>query len=277
MNRLLQIRIILILCVFFSKVGFAQKSSYLEFLKVDTSASNGYFYGGAHYVQSPMQTDFRANGIYGQVGFNLARLFSKKMILGVSVDFKGWKGLNAWKPSDAFRDDFNAAYLPQVTTPEDLAKAEMIKNAVNNVENKNFQGNYFGRIGVSFSPFPRAFGGFLIEVKRGYCSFPIYGYYDDPNIDNVDSDFAFFDFWKVSSGSIYFKPFTFRSSCKTQSFSSSRQDWKNYITIGLHYERLNLNEGDFYGINLQDIVNDEFLKKHGIQNRFGISLGIGLY
>lgn len=277
MNRLLHLRIILILCVFISKASFAQKPSYLEFLKVDTSASNSYFYGGAHYVHSPIQTDFRANGIYGQVGFNLARLFSKKMILGVSVDFKGWKGFNAWKPSDAFRDDFNAAYQPNVTTPEDLAKAEMIKNAINNVENKNFQGNYFGRIGVAFSPFPRSFGGFMIEVKRGYCSFPIYGYYDDPNIDNLDSDFAFFDFWKVNSGSIYFKPFTFRSSCKKQSFTNARKDWKNYITIGFHYERLNLNEGDFYGINMKDIVKAEFLEKHGIQNRFGISLGVGLY
>jgi hypothetical protein len=277
MYRMPQLRIILILCVCFCKAGYAQKPSYREFLKVDTSASNSYFYGGAHYVQTPIQTDFRSNGIYGQVGFNFGRLFSKKIILGVSVDFKGWKGFNEWKPSEAFRDDFNAAFLPNVTTPEDLAKAEMIKNAVNNIENKNFQGNYFGRIGVSFSPFPRSFGGFMIELKRGYCSFPIYGYYDDPNIDNLDSDFAFFDFWKVNSGSIYFKPFTFRSSCKTQSLSSSRKDWKNYITIGFHYERLNLNEGVFYGIKLQDIVIDEFLKKHGIQNRFGISLGVGLY
>ncbi len=277
MNRILQLKIILIITVFCNNIAVAQKQSYLEFLKVDTSAANSYFYGGTHYVQSLIQTDFRSNGIYGQIGFNLARLFSKKMILGVTVDFKGWKGFNAWKPSDAFRDDFNAAYLPNVTTPEDLAKAEMIKNAINNVENKNFQGNYFGRIGVSFSPFPRSFGGFMIEFKRGYCSFPIYGYFDNPNIDNADSDFAFFDFWKVNSGSIYFKPFTFRSSCKTQSFTSSRQDWKNYITIGFHYERLDLSEGEFYGINLQDVVKDEFLKNHGIQNRFGISLGIGLY
>ncbi len=277
MSRNLQFKIIILSFLFLGSTNYAQQPSYVEFLKADTSASNSYFYGGVHYVQTPIQTDFLANGIYCQVGFNLGRLFSKKIILGVSVDFKGWKGFNAWKPSDTFRDDFNAAYLPNVTTPENLAKAEMIKNAINNVENKNFQGNYLGRIGVSFSPFPRSFGGFMIEMKRGYCSFPIYGYADDPNIDNLDSDYAFFDFWKVNSGSIYFKPFTFRTSCNKQSFSSSRQDWKNYITIGFHYERLNLSEGNFYGINLQNIVKDEFFQEHGIQNRFGISIGIGLY
>jgi hypothetical protein len=277
MNRILLLKLVLLFSVLFYYPISAQKGTYKQFLESDTVAGNSYFYGGAHYAVSAIQTDFRYGGIYGQVGFNVGRLFSKKIVLGVTVDFKGWKGFNSWKPSEAFKNDFNTAYLPNVSTPEDLAKAEMIKNAVNDVEDKNFQGNYFGRIGLSIAPFPRKFGSFMMTIQRGYCSFPIYGYYDDPNIDNLDSDFAFLDFGRVYSGAIYFKPFTFSKKIRRTSFTASKEDWKNYLTVGLHYERLNLNEISFYGISLNDIVKQEFLKKYGIQQRFGISIGVSIY
>jgi hypothetical protein len=277
MHRILYFKLAILFVLWCSKPVAAQKGAYGQFLKADTAAANSYFYGGSHFTYSPLQTDFRYGGIYGQVGFNLGRLFSKKIILGVTVDFKGWKGFNSWKPSEAFKNDFNAAYLPNVSTPEDLAKAEMIKNAVNDVEDKNFQGNYFGRIGLSIAPFPRKFGSFMMTFQRGYCSFPIYGYYDNPNIDNLDSDFAFLDIGRVYSGAIYFKPFTFSKKIRRTSFTASKEDWKNYITVGLHYERFNLNESSFYGISVNDIVKKEFLDKYGIQQRFGISLGVSIY
>jgi hypothetical protein len=277
MKRILQIKLVLLLAILCSHPIVAQKGAYIEFLKADTAAGNSFFYGGAHYALAPIETDFRFGGIYGQVGFNVGRLFSKKILVGVTVDFKGWKGFNSWKPSDAFKTDFNAAYLPSVTTPEDLAKAEMIKNAVNDVEDKNFQGNYFGRIGLSISPFPRAFGSFMLTLQRGYSSFPMYGYYDNPNIDNSDSDFAFLDFGRVYSGAVYFKPFTFSKKIRRTSLSAAKEDWKNYVTVGIHYERLNLYESSFYGISFNDVVSTEFLDKYAVQQRFGISFGVSIF
>ena len=278
LSKLLKINFLLISLITVSSL-FSQQSSnnYWQFLKYDSTAQNSYFFGGIHYVQTPIATDFRANGLYLQGGFNIARLFSKKIIIGLTLDWKGWKGINRWHPSASFTSDFNEAFSPQVSTPEDIAKADMIKNAVNNVDNKYFQGNYFGRIGVAVCPFPRKYGSIMLEIKRGYSSFPIYGYLDDPNIDNGSSDFAFLDFGNVYSGSLYFKPFNFSKKTRRTNYTEAREDWKNYLSIGLHYERMALNESSFYGLGLSDMLSENFMSKYANQHRFGISIGCGIY
>jgi hypothetical protein len=161
-----------------------------DFFKADSTEQCRFLNGSIHYNYSPEPGDFYIGGLFLHGGVNIARFFSKNMILGICADFKPFKGTNYWKPNASFQSDFLQSYTPDLTSTETAARSEMIRNAVLGTENKQFQGNYFGNIGIQFSPFPQQWGAWMLEVKRGYRSFPIYGYLDDPNIENYGSDFA---------------------------------------------------------------------------------------
>jgi hypothetical protein len=248
-----------------------------NFFKPDSTDHARFLNGSMQYSYAPSPGDFHIGGFYLHGGLNIARFFSKQMIAGFCIDFKPFKGVNYWQPSAAFQADFQQNYTPDLTSSESEAKSEMIRNAIIGTENKQFQGNYFGNIGVQLSPFPQKWGGWMLEIKRGYRSLPIYGYLDDPNIENFSSDFAFYQINKVFTFSLYGKPLSFFTKTPHPTFSQAKKDWKHWIHLGVHYARSDMSNDYFYGLHLRDIVTESFWNTHRIQHSFFVSLGIGLY
>jgi len=266
--------ILLFLNIALSGIG---QNDYLSFLKPDSNEQCRYFRGSLHYRNTFVQQPFNLNGFYFSTGVNIARLFSKKFIAGISVDFKPFKGVTSWKPESSFTSSFNASFIPDNTTAESAFSSTIFTDAINMNDGKYFQGNYFGNIGLQISPFPQKYGGFLLEVKRGYASFPVYGYSDAEIIDNSDSDFAFYQVEKMYSASLYCKPFCFWSKDKLGSLQQTKEDWKKWIIIGSTYNRMNLSNDNLYGTSMEDIVSEAFWNAYRIQHYVTLSLGIGLY
>jgi hypothetical protein len=217
------------------------------------------------------------NGFYLSAGFNLARFFSKQFIAGICIDIKPFKGISAWQPLESFTTDFNSNFTADNSTPETSFSSTIFYDAFNGANGRYFQGNYFGNIGIQFAPFPQKYGGLLLEIKRGYASFPVYGYSDATIIENGDSDFAFYQVEKIYSGSLYFKPFNFSTGREGSSLERSKSDWKNWIIIGLTYGRMQLTNDYLYGLHLQNVVSSSFWNTYNTQHFFALSLGIGMY
>lgn len=272
-----QIKFIGLFCfLIYPASNLKAQSNYRDFLRRDSSQQNSFLMGGYNFLKVPHSVNFRADGLYFHLGFNVARFVSKKIILGVCIDHKGAKGIFGWNTGSAFASEFSLAYSPLNGSQADSAKSQILYNALTS-PTKKFVGNYIANIGIMFSPFPQKYGGILIELKRGGRSFPIDGNYGNPYINNDGSEFAFLDVRKVYCGSIYFKPFTLSKKSVNDSFEKTVNEWRHKIIVGFHYERLNLSDSDFYGVSIPQLVSTDFMSKHGIEHRFGFSLGFGIY
>ena len=89
------------------------------------------------------------------LGFNIARFFSKKFILGVSTDFKIFPGYTKQYFSNQFIQDFNSNYIQIYDNELDSARAEVLYKTVNKIDNYRIKGNIILDFGFSFSPFPQ--------------------------------------------------------------------------------------------------------------------------
>ena len=95
MSAYIKIFILFFLFTFFGK-GQSNNSSnikdeskpcnYCDFL-TDENIKNYVFNAGAKYQITTYAETFNSNGLYFKLGLNLARFFSKKIILGAFVDF----------------------------------------------------------------------------------------------------------------------------------------------------------------------------------------------
>ncbi len=265
--------------LFFANVALSGigQNNYLTFLKPDSNEQCRFFRGSLNYRNTFVDKGFNMNGFYLSTGVNIARFFSKKFIAGVCIDLKPFKGLTRWEPASSFTSSFNASFAPDNSTAESAFSSSIFNDAINQNNGSYFQGNYFGNIGLQYSPFPQKYGGFLLEVKRGYASFPVYGYSDAPLIDNGDSDFAFYQVEKIYSASLYCKPFSFWGKDKLSSLQLTKEDWKKWIILGITYNRMNLSNDYLYGTSMEDVVNEAFWNTYRIQHYVTVSLGIGLY
>lgn len=265
--------------LFFISIALSgiSQNNFLTFLKPDSNEQCRFFRGSLHYRNTFSKQPFNLNGFYFSTGLNIARFFSKKFVAGICLDFKPFKGITSWQPESSFISSFNASFTPDNSSAESTFSSSIFNDAINQNAGKNFQGNYFGNIGLQFSPFPQKFGGLLLELKRGYASFPVYGYSDADLIDNGDSDFAFYQVEKIYGASLYCKPFCFWAKDNLNSLQQTKEDWKKWFILGITYNRMNLSNDYLYGTSMKDVVSDAFWNANRIQHYVTFSLGIGLY
>lgn len=232
---------------------------------------------GWQYLYAPWGKTFRTGGMHPSLGINLARFFSNKFLLGVFADLKGVKGFTQQRLSSEFKNDFNNNFITTYNSQEDSAKAYSVKDAINDKERHGFFGNYYGDIGIMFSPFPQKYGGIMVCVKKGYRSYPIFGTHGNPYIKNGDAENVPLDFSNNYAYSITFKPATFFRKGSSSLGGLTKKDIWRFITVGFYYEQLYLKNATFDGMRLENMVNSSFITKHGVDNRYGITLGLAIY
>ena len=246
------------------------KKTYIDFLTRNDKTENYMFSAGIKYRYTVYSPSFSTNGYYLTAGINLARFFSRKLVLGAFVDFTVKHNLFQQDiKSDEFVSDFNKSFNTTYNTQEDSAVAREFQS---DLTNKNFgKGGYAG-YGVMFSPFPNKYGGVLISAKYGttshFCSF-----YGNKYVNNGESDHIYFN-TEIYTLELTLKPYTF---FRNDSYWKGKNFIYRGLSISFSYDYFKITNITVYNTKLTDMVNNDFISKYGTTNRFIVSLGWTLY
>lgn len=255
------------------------KNKYIKYiLHPDSHSQARLFSWHFQYLYSPWGKTFKTGGTCLTYGINLARLFSRKFILGLSANLKVNRGFTKQKFSNEFLNDFNNSFITSYLNPSDSIAAYTVKNAINDVGGYGFHGNYYGDIGIIFSPFPQKFGGILLSFKRGYRNYPIFiGPWLDQFFPDIKDVNVGLEMRSNYSFEVAIKPYTFFHNGFKIFGSIERKDIWRFITLSFYIEQLNLKDANFQGVRFDNMVNSNFISKYGVDRRYGIKLGFALY
>ena len=128
--------------------GFSQgNSSYMAALSqpfsgiskhkstLDPNRQNHLFTLGIKYQQTIAAKAFSSNGMYGTLGLNIARFFSKHLILGVFIDLKPINGyFYRQANSKSFVNDFNTNFNSDYSDSSGIVTANLLKENINLIE-----------------------------------------------------------------------------------------------------------------------------------------------
>ncbi|MCW3083349.1 MAG: hypothetical protein JWP12_715 [Bacteroidetes bacterium] len=253
-----------------------QKTKYYHYLRyADSTSQNHLLIINYQFMVNPVGKTFGAQGLIPTFGFNIARLFSKKIIIAACLDFKAFPGFATKKLSSQFVSDFNKNYTQTYHTPLDSANTYTVKEGINS--NSIISGNDVFNIGIMISLFPQRYGGILLQVKHGEDDFEFHSVLNNKYVDGGGRDkfpMGISDNWTYE---LTLKPYAFFSNSYI-SFTSGSDDiiWKS-ICVSFFYERLNFKSAEFNGTPLSTMVKPEFMNKYGIDNRFGFKIGFAFY
>jgi hypothetical protein len=230
------------------------------------------------YMLSPIGKTFGTQGMVPNFGLNLARFFSHKIVLGLTLDIKLIKGFSNKKLSKEFISDFNSAFNTQYENPTDSVNAFIIKTCINDGPGRFFSGNTLSNIGIMFSLFPQKYGGILVQIKKGYREPNVRGTLGIKEIENGEREsvpLIFSDNWSFE---LTLKPMAFFQDTYIKPEDRfDNEAFGNRFIVTLFYERLNFQSATFNGTNISKMVSPEFMNKYRVDNRFGIKLGFGIY
>ncbi len=256
------------------------KSSYLDFLfNGDTTVSAPLFYGRDQYLYVPSHHPFRHGGVSVLFGINLARFVSKKMIIGICFDFKLYSLIPQQNFTEEFRSDFNKGFNTTYANAVDSLRASILHDGINGENGVFLRGDQPGYIGISFSPFPKKWGGFLLEVKTGRATFNFYGQYDGKRLsENRENEPVSFKTGRNLLMELSFKPYKFFNSENTSLIGIRKpKDFLKFVVITVYYEKFTLDGALFGDRDLNSMVSQEFIDKYSNRDYWGIRFGFGAY
>lgn len=158
--------IAIVLSVQFS---FAQSPDSLK------KSQNYWFTGQYTFANSCVGNTISSRGLTLNLGFNIAKLFSDQIILGITADLKVFPGL--WKPktTSSFLNDFNN----NLSDPQNNFDSINLSIVSQNLNQGGLVGNNRYFIGGMLSLFPNSCGGLLFEAKYGRTDFQARKYFPD--------------------------------------------------------------------------------------------------
>lgn len=287
MNKIIIILLFISIGVFAQKkeetyiAPFIKKSNYLSYLFIpDSNTQASLFNIRYQYLYIPQDKPFRRGGTCFNFGINLARFFTKKIILGLSIDGRlFFNGRTKQHFSKEFINDFNNNYISEYSNYTDSLRGSVLRDGINGTNQTYVRGSFPWYYGITFSPFPQKWGGFLLEVKKGGSVYDFYGEYDaktlDPHKENQAVGLTTNDNISVE---LSFKPYKFFTSKITRFLDINKpKDIFNFLIVSLYYERFSLVGSKFNGQDLNTMVDQKFITKYSNQNYFGVKLGLGLY
>ncbi|MBL7913069.1 MAG: hypothetical protein JNJ41_18545 [Bacteroidia bacterium] len=239
---------------------FSFKNKYLNFLFLPNDNSQArLFTCGWQYLHCPWINSFKTGGLHPSAGFNLARLFTNKHILGIYIELKGVKGFTQQNFSSEFLKDFNDNFITEYPTTKDSVQAYAVRDAFNNVTRKGFWGNYYGNIGIMFSLFPQKYGGIFVTFKKGYRGYPIFGTYGNEYISDGKAENVWFHLTSNYSADISFKPYAFFKNAYIDLENPVEKDFWKLITFSFYFEQLNLKDAEFDGKRFDSMVRADLI------------------
>ncbi len=269
-KRILNQYIQLIVALLSAQISSAQPS------KTDSSASaqNYWFTGQYTFVNSCVGNTISSRGLTLNLGFNLAKIFSDKIILGVTADLKVLPGL--WKPktSSTFLNDFNHSLI----SPQNDFDSINMSIVSQNYNQGGLVGNNKYYIGGMLSLFPQKYGGLLFEAKYGNTYFQARNnVFNNPNIAQHGfnrNSISTSGNWIIS---LTIKPMSFFKNTYIDRKKMVGQDFLKSLSVGFFYERFRYGSAQFNGTQLSDFMNDDFNHRFSMDNRFGFKIGFSFY
>lgn len=276
-------KILLIVPVLFAMISFAQDSTayekflskhrsidnYIKFLQPDEKQKNEFFIATHSMVYTNTGKILHGGrGSYITIGLNLARFFSKKIVLGVGVDLRCWKGLWDDRFTNGYINDFNANFNNTIQVIEDSARATALKETINGGR-YYARGSYYSALVLSFAPYPMEYGGFMLNLKRSSFGVPVNGTYGSVFNPN-GADWVSLSVPITYNVELVCKPLTFFNRTKSNEIC-------RLFLVSVFYERLSWKDANFDGLPLQRFMSDSFIKKYAYQDHLGVAIKIGIY
>jgi len=226
-------------------------------------------YGFSYFI-SPKGEGLNPNGTYFTFGANLARFFSRKVVIGIFLDIKFAKGIfHRPSTSKEFLASFNTNFNTIYSSSKDSSRASTLNYAFNE---RDMRGNYLNRLGVMFSLFPRRYGGILLTIKSGPYLFPVYDVFEDPAFDVGNSEWADFVV-PTKSFECTFRPRAFFKEPP----EGQKNDFLYSIIFSFFYEKMSYSSATFDGSNLGMFINPAFFEQYGTDERYGFKIGLAIY
>lgn len=244
---------------------------YIDFMTPDTIANNASLFTAAYnFGFTPMgNVSHGGRGSYLSLGVNLARFFSKKHVLSLFYEMKGWKGFWPVPFQETFINDFNAAYNNTLTVAEDLARAETVSKLLNGSPFYSIRVTFYAAYGIAISPIPYSHGGFLFNIKKGLLGIPVHGTYG--SVFNKDgTDWVSLSYALNYRAELVCKPLTLISSVAKDHFAQA-------IQLSFFVQEIDWSKAAFDGLELKQFLNAPFFDKYNTELQFGLTMKFGFY
>lgn len=258
-------------------IPFIEKNKYLNYLFYsDSNTQASLLYVKYQYLYMQKSKPFRSGGMHLSVGLNIARFFSKKIILGICYDFKVFPGYTKQYFTSNFVNDYNANYISTYNNNLDSIRSNILFKTINSSNNYRIRGSALYNFGIAFSPFPQKFGGILLQLTKSGCYYPFYGSYPTEKLtkDNEPINLKLANNYSVE---LSFKPYNFINSKRINVLDHKIKELYKFIVISFYYQHFTLDGATFNNVSLSKFVNQPFIDRYSNQNYFGIKLGLGLY
>ena len=255
----------------------AQKQSYSDYLfSSDSNSQSSLLVVKFQYLQMPKNVIFRSGGLHFNVGINLTRFFTKKIIFGLCADFKLFPGFTTQNLNQTFINDFNSNFNTNQSNHLDSVRGDILYKVVNNQDGYRMKGNIFINYGFCISLFPQKYGGILLELKKGSNTYPFYGSYQTIGLtkDNSPVNFEIKDIYSVE---VSFKPYKFFKSGKIKILKKKQLDFYKFAILSFYYEQFSLSNSKINGVSISNYLSPQFLSKNSMENHIGIKVGFAIY
>lgn len=243
---------------------------YWQFLKPDSVKNTTYLIGAYNFMYTNKgYISHGGRGTYLSGGFNVGRLFSKKIVLAITVEFKAWKGLWPVYFSPNYINDFNNNFQNNLVDQKDSARAEAVKQLLNGNSRFTARGTFYGTYAIALSPIPNKYGGFMLVLKEGGIGIPVHGTYGTI-FNPKGADWTGIGIPGKICFELVCKPLTF--------FKNIPKDKRGgLLQLSIFYERLSWKDAEFDGLPFKSFMNSSFINKYAIQDNIGFTVKFGLY
>jgi hypothetical protein len=253
------------------------RKSYLDFLEYDSTCRTNLLNFSFQYNYFQKNKPFRRGGLGFELGLNLARFFSKKIIFGICLDSRLFESHVSQNFDTQFQSDFNNNFISSQPTQADTLVSKVLYNTINNNGIK-IRGDHHLFYGVSFSPFPDRFGGLLLEFKTGGSSYLFYGNYDAAALNKDHDNIPVMLITRKNSlYQLSFNPYKFFRSKETNVYASEPYEFYKFFVISLCYEKFSLEHSTLNNLLLTNFIQQNFISKYSNQYYIGIKIGLGIY
>ncbi|NQY11474.1 MAG: hypothetical protein HRT71_18400 [Flavobacteriales bacterium] len=228
-------------------------------------------YASYNLSTTPIGDVLPTNGGHISFGLNGAWPFKGKFVLGLLFDFRGFKvaGSN-WKHS-ILQDDINNNIITGHSNSLDSVRTELLLGAFNDNE---FWGSYLTNWGIMFSPFPNKYGGFMLVIKKGFYTFPIYGAMHYPDYYPEYTEWISLDVPVKLNIQLVCKPASLFIKPKE---NNDELSFRNNFLVSIFYERISLNNSTLDNESLSTFLDQPFFDKHGLSHQYGFKISFGIY
>lgn len=246
------------------------------FLVTDSTASASPFSFKCMYGYQFPNGFFRTGGTSLDVGANLARFFSKKIILGVGLEYKYAQYRGAQSLTQELKDEFNANYTPNWTNRFDSIRSATLHGAINDIDSNYIQGTNYYAWSINFSPFPDRFGGILLQYKLGNSAFAMAGsssaYYDGREKPRMTIK-------KVQDHTLElsFHPYKFFTNKRTSLRGMKINHFYKTFVVSFYGKKTSLNNATFGVDPLSKYVKQDFIDQYRDVYSFGVKVGVGIW